>query len=136
MTALGFFNIIKGMTKKTTKKPESIQRKARKMVKDIAKKAEKKKVVKPPARKSPKKPAKVIKKVEVKTVDKDLIEVLKPLLSLPGSLQRKGMAVVGYAQSAFCNLETLKVDVRKIVTIAESVGCGPFENIKKYFKKM
>lgn len=129
MTALGFFNIIKGMTKKITKKLESIKGKVRKMVKSIPKKAEKKKVS--PARKSSKKLA----KVEVKTVDKGLIEVLKPLLSLPGSLRGKGMLVVEYAQSAFCDLDTLKVDVQKIVTIAESIGSGPFENIKKYFKK-
>lgn len=130
MTALGFFNIIKGMTKKITKKPESIKGKVRKMVKSIPKKAEKKKVS--PARKSSKKLA----KVEVKTVDKGLIEVLKPLLSLPGSLRGKGMLVVEYAQSAFCDLDTLKADVKKLITVAESIGSGPFEDIKKYLKKM
>lgn len=136
MTALGFFNIIKGMTKKITKKPESIKGKVRKMVKNIPKKVEKKKADKPSVKKSPKKTVEVLKKIEVKVVDKELIGVLKPLLSLPGSLRRKGEAIVRYAQSTFCDLDTLKVDVQKIVTIAESIGSGPFEDIKKYLKKM
>lgn len=136
MTDLGILDKTIPMTKKITKKSESIQRKVKKMVKSIVKKAEKKKTFKPSAQKSPKKSAKVIKKVGVKTVDKDLIEVLKPLLSLPGSLRGKGVTIMEYAQSAFCDLPTLKADVKKVITLAESIGSGPYEDIKKYLKKM
>lgn len=63
-----------------------------------------------------------------------LHKVLAPLKNLPGSLQVRGEALCNYALYKTASPEAIVKDAAALIKEAESMGLGPFADIKKSLK--